>query len=159
MVTKVSRRDFMKGTAIVAVSSILFACGASGKSEYGLYETADLGGVKITFETFHALSTINPDRDVYFAPEITIENNTSDTLIIDIDTDFEAYFDEKRYPIYKGKETNSTSMVPKAIPAGEKASGLVYFEEPQGYWREFKMDIKIMGGKYRMVRFVYHNYV
>lgn len=156
MDTKVSRRDFLKGTAVVTLSSMLVACGATGKSEYEIFETANLGNIKITFETLTALSTINPDKKVYFAPKIAIENTTKDTLTIDMDTDFEAYYDGERYPIYK--EGDKSKKLPETITAGEKVSGYVYFEEPQETWREFKMNVKLMHGKYGTVSFVYHNY-
>lgn len=145
---KITRKLFIKGMASLAILNFLTACsGGSGgtleNEECGLFETIDLQGIKITFETFDGAMNINPVVYTYFAPKLSIENRTNQTVKVNPETDFRVYYDGVEYGLCNPEYADNSEML-RTIEPGEKIEGFIYFDVPQKSWKEFRMIFEPM---------------
>lgn len=120
----------------------------SGNTIYGIGDTAEGDGVKVTFEsitTGAGSGFLKPDAgNIFVYASFEIENVSDEDVAVSSLMCFDSYFDDtacsESLTAISGKE--GLSSLDGTIAPGKKLSGAISYEVPEN-WKEFEVHMDI----------------
>jgi len=134
---------------------------STGPQVFGLGDSVQYKDIIVSFNNLtenEGGNYVSPaDGNIFLLAEFTIENNSSDDLIISSLLSFKAYQDGYTLPSSFSAimASGSANQLDGTIAPGKKMNGIIGFEVPKDY-RELEIDLQLDVLSSTKMVFVYH---